>query len=343
MAKDMSSFEALASRVIDQGLCVVCGACVGHCPYLEYKEGRVVVIERCKLDRGRCGLICPQLDILDNYQRAATTSWVEPKYTMARTTVAKLKGTVQYGGVVSSLVLFLLNDKKIEKAILTDRGREGYPKGYLACSLEDVIYCAGSRYSASAALSELNKLISKGSFGVLAVVGLPCQMRAVSLMEQNQIIPKGSLYKIGLFCTWAMDHRKMNRILNEEGIVEAPVRFDIPPPPANTFLVYGKDRQWQISLDRMREAVLKGCMYCPDMTAEYSDISLGAAEGIEGFNTLCVWTEKGAQLIEEARKAGLIELESLPKANELHLKEAALNKKSRAIARLKERGTHELI
>lgn len=342
MAINKNSFEAITSQVLDQGICVVCGACVGHCPYLEYQEGRVAIIERCRVDRGRCELVCPQLDLLHHYQTEPYLQ-MEPKYIMGRGTNEKLKDSVQYGGVVSSLILYLLDSHRIKKAILTDRGTEGYPKGFLATSPKEVISCGGSRYSASATLSELNRLMSTGPLENLAVVGLPCQMRAVSLMERNQLIPEGSVYKIGLFCTWAIDLRRMKAILNEEGIDEPPIRFDIPPPPANTFLVYGKDKKWQIPLDKMRGAVLKGCMYCPDMIAYHSDISVGAAEGIQGFNTICIWTEKGAYLIEEARKAGLIEIEALPQKNELHLKESALNKRNRAIARHKERNTHEVV
>jgi coenzyme F420-reducing hydrogenase beta subunit len=41
------------------------------------------------------------------------------------------------------------------------------------------------------------------------------------------------------------------------------------------------------------------------MTAEFSDLSVGAVEGIPGWNTVIVRTAKGQELLEGARKAGM--------------------------------------
>ena len=51
--------NSLASEVIARDRCAVCGACVGHCPYFVYHEGRVVLRDKCTLDEGRCYDFCP--------------------------------------------------------------------------------------------------------------------------------------------------------------------------------------------------------------------------------------------------------------------------------------------
>jgi coenzyme F420 hydrogenase subunit beta len=67
------------------------------------------------------------------------------------------------------------------------------------------------------------------------------------------------------------------------------------------------------------------------MTAELADLSVGAAEGVPGWNTLIVRSERGAELVRKAVQEGAIETDALPEENLEHLKEAALNKRKRAL------------
>jgi coenzyme F420-reducing hydrogenase beta subunit len=67
------------------------------------------------------------------------------------------------------------------------------------------------------------------------------------------------------------------------------------------------------------------------MTAELADVSVGAAEGVEGWNTLIVRSETGKELVDAAVAGGAIETTPLPEENLEHLKGAALNKKKRAL------------
>ena len=73
------------------------------------------------------------------------------------------------------------------------------------------------------------------------------------------------------------------------------------------------------------------CAYCLDMTSEFADISVGSVEGIEGWNTVIVRTDTGAELIEMAKAKGQLETDALPSQNLAHLKEAALLKKKRGL------------
>jgi coenzyme F420-reducing hydrogenase beta subunit len=65
-------------------------------------------------------------------------------------------------------------------------------------------------------------------------------------------------------------------------------------------------------------------------------VSVGAAEGIAGWNTLIVRSEAGAKLVEAARAAAVLEVAPLPDANLAHLKEAALLKKKRGLSNIVE-------
>jgi len=108
-------------------------------------------------------------------------------------------------------------------------------------------------------------------------------------------------------------------------------KFDIPPPPANRFDVYTLSGVMSFPLEQIREYVMPTCAYCLDMTSEFADISVGSVEGIEGWNTVIVRTDVGAELMEVAKAKGKLETDELAAQNLAHLKEAALLKKTRAL------------
>jgi coenzyme F420 hydrogenase subunit beta len=110
--------------------------------------------------------------------------------------------------------------------------------------------------------------------------------------------------------------------------------MDIPPPPANRLDVYTGSGRVSLPLEQVRKYTVPTCAYCLDMTSEFADISVGSVEGIEGWNTVIVRTVDGAELIEMAKKQGKLEIDTLPAENLAHLKEAALNKKKRALGEI---------
>jgi len=139
---------------------------------------------------------------------------------------------------------------------------------------------------------------------------------------------------IGLFCTWALRYEDFARFLAEKAPLGAIVKVDIPPPPANVFQVFTDSQRLDIPLDQIRPFIRSGCDVCLDMTAEFSDISVGAAEGVAGWNTLIVRTDTGRELVEAAQAKGVIETQALPDENLAHLKEASLNKKKRGLKKV---------
>ena len=110
------------------------------------------------------------------------------------------------------------------------------------------------------------------------------------------------------------------------------VKYDIPPPPAEEFQVFTRKKTYTFPLTEIRPLVPRGCLACGDMTAEGADISVGSAEGVPGWNTVLIRSEKGLQLFKEAQSKNLLEIKPLPETNEIHLRTAAGLKKSRARA-----------
>jgi coenzyme F420 hydrogenase subunit beta len=115
-------------------------------------------------------------------------------------------------------------------------------------------------------------------------------------------------------------------------------KFDIPPPPANRFDAYTRSGTVSFPLEQIRKFAMPTCAYCLDMTSEFSDISVGSVEGIEGWNTVIIRTEAGAELMEMAKAKGKLETDNLPARNLAHLKQASLFKKKRALKEIINRG-----
>jgi coenzyme F420 hydrogenase subunit beta len=328
--------QVLIDKVINPGLCVRCGACVGLCPYLHYHDGKVIVQDVCHADRSRCLQICPRAD----YEGTAPVNPAENEEIgsyldvfASRANDQEIRKKAQYGGTVSCILIYALEKMHLNSAVLTDRGNGVSPYGTIARTGLEVLGCAGSRYSGSAGLSVLNSAIEAGE-EKLGVVGVPCQMEALARMGKME--PDGQemsghiALRIGLFCTWAVDYRRLVSFLRMAG-VEGPVqKYDIPPPPSEIFQIHTENGRLNFSLNEIRSLVQKGCTLCQDMTAELSDLSVGTLEGREGWNTVLVRTDAGARLIHEAIAAGRLETDRLPAKNLEHLKEAARNKRERA-------------
>jgi coenzyme F420 hydrogenase subunit beta len=136
-------------------------------------------------------------------------------------------------------------------------------------------------------------------------------------------------FKVGLFCTWALDYRKLSAFLAALKIRDPIQKYDIPPPPSQVFQVMSERDCLDVPLDEVRPFIQRGCTLCRDMTAERADLSVGAVEGVKGWNTVIVRTRTGSDILQTAQGEGLLEIDDMPAENLSHLEEASLNKKKR--------------
>lgn len=329
-------------------LCIGCGACVGLCPYFKNYKGRTAMLFPCTLSQGRCFAQCPKVEV--DLDELSSRLWGEPydgsalgNYRNVVTSRAGEKmdeGSFQAGGTVSSLVTFALKNGMIDAAVLTDR--DGLiPVPRLVTQPEEVVRCSTSKYMAAPTLSVLNQGAGEG-YERMGVVGTPCQVMSVAQMRLNPLgkedFKDPVALVVGLFCTWALDTRGLIRFLSERMDISQIKWMDIPPPPAEIFIIETGDGKIEISLDEIRPLVPLSCSFCPDMTSEWADVSVGVLEGKPEWNTLVIRTEKGQQLVDKARQEGYLTIEDMPKENLEHLTWAAGNKKKRALVKAKEEG-----
>ncbi len=340
--------QRLYDEVVISGLCTLCGACVWLCPYLRVnpRRGTLQRIDLCDVDEGQCYAFCPRtsldLDSLNQAMFGKPYTHIDigemRNIVMARSLYKEIESRAQYGGVVTTLIIYALEKGLIDTAVLT-KSVDLIPQATIATNREEILQSLGSNYMACSTLEAFNRAAS-GSAEKIGVVGVPCQVQALAKrriagFEDINNIGKLAL-TIGLFCTWALDRSFWEFIAKK--VPPAKVKkTDVPPPPAAEFQLYTEQGRISIPLEQVRNFIRNACLSCIDMTAEYADISVGSVEGIEGWNTVIVRSKLGSDLMKGAQEAGLLEVKDLPVENLNHLKEASLIKKRRAIDNIMKR------
>lgn len=340
--------KALLTEVQEKGWCVDCGGCVGLCPYFKSHRGRVSMLFDCAVDEGRCHAHCPKVEVEPD---AVSRQVLDLPYTgepaghVRRIVKARAgetmagRATYQNGGTVSSLLALAFDADLIDAAALTDR--EGLmPRPRVVTDVSGVLACASSKYMASPTVSAVNEAVSQG-FTRIAMVGTPCQVTAVGQMRCNPLGRFDSdpmALTIGLFCTWALDARDLAALVRPRLAPEAIVGMDVPPPPASVFSLKTMNGTVDFPLESVRAAIPDGCRICPDMTAEFSDLSVGALEGDTAWNIVMCRTDAGDSLLGEAVRKGYLEVAPVDSGTVAGLLGASVAKKARALGKAREEG-----
>ncbi len=337
----------LTADVQQAGLCIGCGACVDLCPYFRNYRGLTARLFECTLPRGRCHAHCPKAEVdLEELSRAYWNEPYEgtPLGRHLRIAAARCRkpagGRFQGGGTVSALISCALEAGLVEAAVLT--GQNGIePAPRLATRVEEVAACAASKFIAAPTLAALNLALREGKRR-LGVVGTPCQMTAVALMRLNPLQRDDGgdpvALGVGLFCNWALDHRLLCAYLDARMDRSRITGMDIPPPPAGVLVAETPSGPRAFPLEEIRKLIPPTCFICPDMTAEWSDVSVGMLEGRHGWNTLIVRTPAGGELVDRAAGDGWLEIAAVPEANLAGLTAAARAKKERSLRNAERKG-----
>ncbi|MEW5733470.1 MAG: Coenzyme F420 hydrogenase/dehydrogenase, beta subunit C-terminal domain [Thermodesulfobacteriota bacterium] len=342
--------KELLEDVFAREHCVSCGACVNLCPYFINYRGKTTQVFPCTLTVGRCNAYCPKVEVDLNELSEAIFGEPyrgSPMGTFRRVLTASAgdklpKGNFQCGGTVSALAAAAIASGVATGAVLTGKDEVTLmPEPRLAETVDEVLACSSSKFTAAPTLSRLNTAASEGKTG-LAVVATPCQATAVAQMRQNPTSREGFVdpasVVIGLFCTWAVDARKLTALVFSELGDCTVCRMDMPPPPSELLVVEAQGSRVEIPLAKVRPLIPKGCFVCPDMTSEWADVSVGVVEGIPDLNTLIIRTEAGEKLVDKACEMGLLKTEKVDQEKLAHLMTASSNKKKRAFTQMEKMG-----
>lgn len=332
--------EDLKKEVLDRDLCAACGMCVGMCPYIKTVREKIVVVHPCGIKEGNCYGVCPRTGLnaveLDGFvfgmERADHALGVNRGLYFARACDSSVARAGQYGGVVTALTAFALDQGLIEGAVMAG-GTALNPEPVLAGTATEVLSCAGSKYTAVPTLRALNGAAVKG-VQKTGVVGRPCQVAAVRKGQWLRWRNPGSCpaaagaeLVIGLFCFWSLKPDFYGYLAEKTGGEEI-VRVDIPVEGLTVTTERGV-RTWPV--DEIRPFIKDSCHTCADCTSEWADLSVGSTEYDPDWNTLVVRSGSGQSLVDKAVEKGVIKIKPYPADRLPILRKAALNKKMRVL------------
>jgi coenzyme F420 hydrogenase subunit beta len=342
-------FWELEAGVIEADRCIQCGTCVAACPSNSIGIGKDTGLpELVKMCTGcsLCWDFCPRGGLRYEATWPPSTPAVGVELTAKETVTKpdpadsywKLTGAApgeglgrveatyavrgvphvdgaQDGGVVTSLLVALLNAGEIDGALVAkpssdpDEPWKAVPT--VAITAGDIRAAAGSFYNQSMALAALD-LTGRGlpANPRLAVVGTPCEVAGLRAMQAKRW-PTGShrvdavTLTIALLCTKSFDYEALmiDELKRRRGIdLERISKVDVTRGRLVVEYLDGA-----VALDEpikeFHGASLKGCDECADFLGRAADISVGSVGSNDGWTSVLVRTERGRASFDAARKA----------------------------------------
>lgn len=351
MRKKQSSQSRLKKDVLEKSLCTGCGACVGLCPYQVIYKDRTVQLFDCDLPDGKCRAFCPRtpfdLPLLREslFDTSDATDEMGPvkEFCIARAKDAELRARAQHGGVVTALLGLAMSEGWIDRAIVSGRLSEREPEGRLIDRAEALVDYAQSRFWAAPTVAAFHR-VPEGDGRRLGVVATPCQALALAKIRTAKIdgYHKGKTLSlvIGLFCGWTLALDRFQNLLNRYHLAETNLTGMDIPAGKNVLELHTAGGTVNVPMAEVDACVREACRYCVDSTAEFADLSVGAARyggdpgEMQDWNQVIVRSKAGQKLVRLARERGVLEFRETPREALHELKNAAAEKKRKALARI---------
>lgn len=313
-------WQHLAKDVVEPNYCIGCGSCVATCPVqalerVNEKPARKGVCINCGICYGTCPeVIDPNSLQVPVFGTPATdeTLGTYTKALSAETNDSNLKARAQDGGVVTAILSALLEDGYIDAAIVTGtKDLPWYPVTRVATTAEELIDCAGTKYSRGPISLGLREAVNMYYRRKVAVVGTPCQINATRRMAlsnpKNAHISDAIKLRIGLFCGGVFNHEAFFKNFLEKELqipLAEVVKFDMKNGKFIIYMRHGASRELQTS--EIKKYIDLPCSICPCFSAGMADISVGAAGSPAGRSTVLVRTKLGEESFDTAAKYGKI-------------------------------------
>jgi coenzyme F420-reducing hydrogenase beta subunit/polysaccharide pyruvyl transferase WcaK-like protein len=339
---------------VQNSLCTGCGACSVACQnnaieYHQNVEGMILPeIKKGCISCGMCTLVCPG----NNIVRTALISVKDPfkgknlQSCLVKATDSTIFENSQSGGAVTAILSFLLREKYISGAIVSgwcnNPENERYGKAYIAENIEELKNAQKSKYVPIPVIETVNSL--KDFEGNIALVGLPCHIRAVENLKvyMPELVEKIGL-KIGLFCDRVLSYRSIDYLALKTGC--DPKKIDSfvfrdkslkGYPGVVSVVDKNGNNYWLPASERMRIKEFftpTSCRLCFDKFNIFSDISVGDPHGLNGYDkkkggSVCVArTKKGLRILNKCIDNDLKVLRSVDYEDILNGQGAEIKKK----------------
>ncbi|MEM4576544.1 MAG: Coenzyme F420 hydrogenase/dehydrogenase, beta subunit C-terminal domain [Candidatus Nezhaarchaeales archaeon] len=318
-------FNDLVNEVVAKRICCKCGLCVSSCPVhaVAMTEEGPELVSPCKQCEA-CYYGCPRgpafsHELLEASLNSKSKDEVLGRYikiVSAKTLLKEVGARAQDGGVVTSLLIYALRNKLVDGAVVASKSRPDpwRPEPRLALTVDDILEAAGTKYSNCPNLVALEEAVYGYELDKVCVVGVPCQVAAA---RNVKVQPRAATklgdkiaFIIGLFCMESFNHRRLLEFMASRNIdIQKVSKFDIKEGKFKAYIegaeVLG------VPIKEVKGCVNEYCHVCRDLTALYSDISVGAIGSQRGWSTVIIRTSQGAELFEGAVREGYLEVKDI--------------------------------
>ncbi|MGD2206535.1 MAG: Coenzyme F420 hydrogenase/dehydrogenase, beta subunit C-terminal domain, partial [Anaerolineae bacterium] len=346
---DLTDWHGLSFEDIDLRLCTLCGTCISACPVpggalawqpFDDAQGsqETIAFDRARcVNCGICYAVCPPENpqgtkrpacgevgaALPGRNSAADDPLIGPYMRLSRVHAADLeiRKTGSAGGAVTALLLSALEQDLIDGALVvaTDPDNPTRSQATVARTPAAIRAAAESKYC----LVPVNALLDRigPNDRRLAVTTLPCQAHGIRLAQTLGLaIARRVSLVIGLFCGFNVKYEGTAYLLRKLGMDPAEVatlEYRGGPWPGGFRAVTHDGRKGFIPKHQYTYVHLmyapEGCWYCPDLTAEFADLSVGDywIGDTPGWSMTIGRTAAGQTLLDNAAARGEIVVEPI--------------------------------
>lgn len=312
------------SIVFDNEVCCNCGWCSSVCPV----DAITVTADSLEIDDNvcmKCGLcfsVCPRSFSIEQAYKAIKKLDKSLKFSekigayvntySGTTTKEEIKKVRQDGGVVTSLLEYLLENKLVDAIIAVQHSKDLWkPEPVIVEDVKDLYKTGGTKYANSPSLAIIDEA---RNYERLAVVGVPCMMKAI---EKATMFPSGLpffnniKYKIGLFCMESFSYDEIINLVKDKFKKNINYLTKMNIDKGKFIINLNSGEEMAVDLKEIQEYARHTCHFCEDLTSDYADISVGSIGSQAGWSSVITRSKEGDEVYMGATDDGLIESQNL--------------------------------